>query len=343
MTTRRPKRPLLRWLVSLLLLAVLAGGATLYAEVRSMRSRGLPFLADVFVRSPNGDVRQLTPGDGIYHFASIRRDAARVVYEGGSTGCSRLWVMDLESGEAEPITPADSAALHPNYSWDGRQIVFISDRDVESSPLQVEQIPMFGMYGDHHFNVFVMDAESGETRKLTSGPYQDFRPSFSPDGKTIVFSSDRSGPGPYRLWSVAADGSGAPEPMSFTGPAYNAWYAVDGESVFFHTFYQGRERSVRLTIGEERPVLLPNDRFERTHGEFADPNGEVLLVHAVHEGEWGMWELPLDGSPARSAQVPGLENGMHGSRSLDGTLVFDVERYISFRRELAWRLRRLLD
>lgn len=342
-TTRgRPLRRVLAWGLGLVALAAVAAVGARYAEIRALRARGMHFLADVFVRWPDGRVEQLTPGDGIYHFATIRPDGARVVYEGGSTGCVRLWEMDLETRDVEPITPADSAALHPNYSWDGSEVVFISDRDTEAEPYRVEELPMLGMYGEHRFNLYVRDMETGVTRRVTEGPHQDFRPSFSPDGETIVFATNRAGGSVYRLWTVAADGGEEPRPIGYEGPGYNAWYAVDGESIFFHTVYEGREHAVRYTLGEEMPVPLPNDDFERTHGEFADPDGDVLLVHAVHEGRWGMWELPLDGGPARPCQVPGLENGMHGARSRNDVLTFDVERIVGLRADLAWRLRRLL-
>ncbi len=251
--------------------------------------------------------------------------------------------MDLATEAVEPITPDDSAALHPNYSWDGTQVVFVSDRATDQDPLQIHELPIKGMYSGHRFHLFIMDAETHETRQLTSGPHGDYRPSFSPDGKTVVFGTTRGKGNGYRLWTVPADGSADPEPLAYQGRGYNPWYAVDGKSIFFHCWRDGRDWMCRLTIGEDEPVRLSNDEFYRTHGAFADPHGEVLMVHAKYEhSNWGMWELPLDGGPARRLQYSGLEWGMHGARALDGTLTFDLERSLWFRGEVEWRLDRLL-
>ena len=41
--------------------------------------------------------------------------------------------------------------------------------------------------------IYVMDADGGNPRRLTNNPARDYAPSWSPDGKRIVFVSDRDG------------------------------------------------------------------------------------------------------------------------------------------------------
>ncbi len=77
------RRPLLRWvfwLVGLAALALVGIMAVWYARVEALSARGFTFLADVLIVTPDGRVRQLTPGDGIYHFATLRPDSSRIVY-----------------------------------------------------------------------------------------------------------------------------------------------------------------------------------------------------------------------------------------------------------------------
>ena len=40
--------------------------------------------------------------------------------------------------------------------------------------------------------MFIVDVEDGSARQLTRGEYDHADPSFSPDGATIVFASDRN-------------------------------------------------------------------------------------------------------------------------------------------------------
>ncbi len=57
----------------------------------------------------------------------------------------------------------------------------------------------------------------GAPRRLTSAPGADTSPSFSPDGRQIVFESDRSGT--QQLYVMGADGSGQRR-ISFGGGRY---------------------------------------------------------------------------------------------------------------------------
>ena len=50
------------------------------------------------------------------------------------------------------------------------QIAFVSDRD------------------GHSWEIYVMDADGGNPRKLTNSPEREWGPSWSPDGKRIVFA-----------------------------------------------------------------------------------------------------------------------------------------------------------
>jgi dipeptidyl aminopeptidase/acylaminoacyl peptidase len=53
-------------------------------------------------------------------------------------------------------------------------------------------------------NIYVISAQGGVPRRLTSEPFGHFMPSWSPDGKRIYFKSDRSGSD--QIWWIPASG-----------------------------------------------------------------------------------------------------------------------------------------
>lgn len=64
---------------------------------------------------------------------------------------------------------------HPEWSPDGREIVFAAERDT---------------YSD---DIFVYNIEQNTIRQLTEGPYNDHNPVWSADGEYVIFASDREG------------------------------------------------------------------------------------------------------------------------------------------------------
>ena len=56
------------------------------------------------------------------------------------------------------------------------------------------------------FDLFVLDLATGETLQLTEGGGNDEAPSWSPDGRMIIFASDRTGVS--QLYLIRPDGTG---------------------------------------------------------------------------------------------------------------------------------------
>ncbi|WP_410968582.1 TolB family protein, partial [Salmonella sp. SAL4443] len=75
-----------------------------------------------------------------------------------------------------------------SYSADGKQIVFSSNRD-------------------GHLQLYIMDADGGNVRKLTDAPgCYNGGPFFSPDGKRVIFRADRKKKDELQVYVIDADG-----------------------------------------------------------------------------------------------------------------------------------------
>lgn len=283
---------------------------------------GASLKTSVGVRLLDGRVKRVSERDGFYYQACIHPEGHSVLYAGARSGAPRIWRADLgDVIERVALTPPNSGARHPVWSWAGDRIAFTSDRANDPSSQTVEEISAQG--NPTAGNIFTMSSEGDHVVQLTEGPYADQRPTFSPDGKAVVFVSDRE----HRigLWRIATDEPGTPDPLPYRGFAYRPWFSVDGRSLFCFCEVNGRHQVCELGLDDLSPTPLRNDDRGRTHGPFADPHGEMLLVHSTRNGtNHSLYELPLDGGPMRHIDIAGVEHPMHGTRSRSGIIAFDM-------------------
>lgn len=86
---------------------------------------------------------------------------------------------------------------------DSRQVQFSTD---EGTWISLDVSPdassiVFELVGD----LYVMPISGGKARRLTDGPAFDAQPRYSPDGRSILFVSDRTGA--ENLWALDVDTS----------------------------------------------------------------------------------------------------------------------------------------
>lgn len=98
---------------------------------------------------------------------------------------SIIYVSNLDGSDEKPLLPADQTgdlAYNATYSADGQWIAFGSEKDGSAELYRVR-------------------ADGTKLERLTENPAYDDQPSFSPDGRQIVFVSTREG-GHANLWVI---------------------------------------------------------------------------------------------------------------------------------------------
>ena len=127
---------------------------------------------------PNNDLSPSWSPDGKWIAFTSDRDGNR----DGNWKNYEIYVMDADGNNQQRLTNNDFYDAEPSWSPDGKRIVFWSDRDGHF-------IGERGLTSE----IYVMDADGKNTRRLTNNRVDDTSPSWSPDGKRIVFTSDRKG------------------------------------------------------------------------------------------------------------------------------------------------------
>lgn len=127
--------------------------------------------------------RIAVPIDGIAN-PSFSPDGEWIVFVGLAGGRSDLWRVRVAGTDLERLTDDRFLALSPRYSPDGRRIVFVTD---ESAETDFENLD----FADP--KIAILDLETGARTALPEMPGTNTAPHFFPDGRHLLFVSDRSG------------------------------------------------------------------------------------------------------------------------------------------------------
>ena len=232
-------------LLALVPTAMAASGGTIVFQ----SNRGGP--AAVYTVAPNGsDLRRL--GVGLH--PAISRDGTKIVFVRTSAAGAELWVLNTPDGKVERITDDAKADTEPAISADGSKIVFVGSPRPGGDPNEGKR------------QLFLIDADGSNERQLTHGPDTAGEPSFSPDGKRIVFVRTSRF---TQLMTVTVGGDDL-TPVTdrderFTGPAAPS-YSPDGNRILFDASDGGGDRI--WTIGADGGSL---DRVSKGDDEGVEP------------------------------------------------------------------------
>ena len=93
-----------------------------------------------------------------------------------------------------------------------------------------------------------MDADGENIKQLTHSPFQDLRPRYSPDGRQIVFTSNRDGN--YEIYTMHTDGSQLRRITNHPErDDYATWHPA-GDSIVLVSERAGRHDLYHLPIAE---------------------------------------------------------------------------------------------
>ena len=276
-------------------------------------------------------------------------------------GKNQVWLLDRRGGEGQKLTDVAQGVNDFEWSPDSSRLVLIlqdprpedaeaaKDKD-KPAPAKPKTPPPFVVdrlqfkqdtvgYLDHRRDhLYIFDVASKKVTQITSGDFDDNEPAWSPDGKSLAFTSNRSTPDPDRnynsdIWVVAADntdkGAHLTQVTSNPGPDRAPTWSPDGKWIAFVSqtdlkdmIYATHHLAIVPSTGGEAKVLtLAFDRSVR-RPRFS-PDGRAIYFIADDDGTQNLCRLAVTGGEV-ARPIGGRLNVNSYSLGKDGSIAAQI-------------------
>jgi len=273
---------------------------------------------------------------------------------------TQVWLLDLAGGEPRLLTAIPGGVEEFDWSPDGRRLALIAndadpgagrardERGKNAPPIVVDRYlfkkDYLGYLSEQRARLVVFDIATGKLDRLTSGPFDDAGPAFSPDGRHIAFVSKRGGD-PDRHWNsdvfVIEPRAGA-EPRALTSfpgsdadpeweepPVWSpdgrtlAYLRRAGDSILEQT-YGGAELAL-VAAGGGEPRRLTRDLDRHVRQPRWSPDGKQLYFRLEDDRRELLARISAAGGPLeRLSSGPQVVAGLDVGR--DGRIALVVSR-----------------
>lgn len=210
----------------------------------------------------------------------------KIAFIGNTSSQSDVYVYDIASQQLKNLTEDPFSDSDPVWSPDGSKIYFVSDR---RDHVANNMLP--GNFSMVRFNfrqqdIYSVDVERGMVTRITSDEESDeSSPVVSPDGKKLLYVSDRNGNGNVYERDLTT-GQDRPITNSITG-VYQLSLSADGNKLAFSALDKAGFDIFLLKTPFERKLgtaqLEPTEYIKRKKGLTATPADSLLAVSPVPE------------------------------------------------------------
>jgi TolB protein len=205
-------------------------------------------------------------------------DARSIVYTSYRRGPPGIYIANIYEGTGDELTKGSAGqSVLPAVSPDGTRIAFASTRD-----------------GGGNFDIYVMNRDGSNVRRLTTNPASDVSPTWSPTGTQIAFASDRTGTGSPEVFIMDADGLNQRQ-LSHEGYADRPTWSPSPYNEIAYTARTGPGNDIKIVDVSTREVRRLTFGEGTNESPAFAPNGRHLAFMSTRNGKSQIFTIARDG------------------------------------------------
>ncbi len=253
----------------------------------------------------------------------------RIAYVSSQSGNKEIYIMDWDGYNPLPLTKNGSINLNPDFSPDGREIIFTSYkrrnpdmyRRALSSPVEVplsnrKGLNITGNWSpdgskialalskDGDSEIYTIDKDGSRPTRLTNNSALDLYPAWSPDGKQIAFVSDRLGK--PQIFVMKATGGEARRLTTAGSYNVNPRWSPKGDKIAYSRMVNGGFHIFTIAADGSSDIQLTAEGSNENPSWSAD--GRFICFSSVRSSGNGVYVMRADGAGQKKVSQA---KGMH--------------------------------
>ena len=192
---------------------------------------------DIYAANDDGsDAHRITTTPGYDAEATVNFATGRIVYTSMASHDLELWTMAADGSGKHRLTHSlgyDGGAV---YSRDAKHIVWRANHPKTAADTkQYKDLLAQGLTTPMKMELFVADSDGAHARQITHFGCASFAPTFTPDGKKILFASNKHhcDSSDFELYLINLDGTGLEQITSYGGFTSFPEFSPDGKTLVF--------------------------------------------------------------------------------------------------------------
>jgi TolB protein len=201
---------------------------------------------DIFVSKTDGsDIKRLTDAPGYDAEATINPKTKKIIYTSMASGDLDLWTMNLDGSAKKQLTKTYGYDGGPVLSRDGKKIAWRAGHpETAETKKKYADLLKEDLTSPMKMELFVADADGKNAKQITNFGCASFAPTFTPDGKQLLFASNKHecDSSKFELYLINVDGTGLKQVTNYGGFTSFPEYSPDGSKLVFVSDWKAAAR-----------------------------------------------------------------------------------------------------